>query len=216
MRGMRGGRGQRSPLARWVLTPYLGREASRSVHSERTIIHRPKSQNCHFPLTAQNHTRHPPLIHACSIFVARPPLRRRPPLRLPREQSLSSLPAILHSPAARTLTEHRSDSAAAASEAAFVRSEAAAATASGADGRMERARARERKRKKSITHGSRKIRATLPLSLPLAPFRVLECEGTEGGREGDQLPCGTARYGSGGSFVATFCREIQRRSGGVA
>ena len=73
-------------------------------------------------------------------------------------------------------------------------------------------RTRERKGKKSITHGSRKIRATLPL----APFRVLECEGTEGGREGDQLPCGTARYGSGGSFVATFCREIQRRSGGVA
>ena len=33
MRGMRGGRGQRSPLARWVLTPYLGREASRSVPS---------------------------------------------------------------------------------------------------------------------------------------------------------------------------------------
>ena len=180
---MRGGRGQQSPLARWVLTPYLGREASRSVHSERTIIHRPKSQNCHFPLTARNHSRHPPLIHACSIFVARSPLRRPPLVRLPREQSLSSLPAILHSPAARTLTQHRSDSAAAASEAAFVRSEAAA-TASGADGRMER------KRKKSITHGSRKIRATLPPPLPLAPFRVLECEGTErqGERAGTSCP----------------------------
>ena len=179
---MRGERGQQSLLARWVLTPYLGLEASRSVHSERTIIHRPKSQNCHFPLTARNHSRHPPLIHACSIFVARPPLRRRPPLRLPREQSLSSLPAILHSPAARTLTQHRSDSAAAASEAAFVRSEAAAATASGADGGIEGARGRERRA--SLTEAGRLGRRSR------SPSRSLHsvCWNARGQREGGQGP----------------------------
>ena len=214
---MRGEREQQSLLARWVLTPYLGREASRSVHSERTIIHRPKSQNCHFPLTARNHSRHPPLIHACSIFVARHCATVLPSTSQGNKACRPSLPSSIrprrahsHSTGQTRQRQHPKRRLSGQRRRRRRRHR----------GQMDewrgRGRERGRERRASLTEAGRLGRRSR------SPARSIPCAGMRGdrgraGREGrDQLPCGTARYGSGGSFVATFCREIQRRSGGVA
>ena len=90
------------------------------------------------------------------------------------------------------------------------------------EGERERERARqgERERRASLTEAGRRIRATRSLhSMCWNAGAGGKEAGTERERERErEAPAvgGTARYGSGGSFVATFYQDTQRHSDEVA